>query len=337
MTFQRLLLNAPAALAALLCAAQPAVQASALPVAGKSAAAAACTPLPPDPANTYDAASTYTKLVRKYPFIRTAPVDLTGVRLIAEQVYWQQGSRCLALDLYLPAHAAAGTPALVVFVHGGGWQSGYRAEFAPLAAQLARRGVAAATISYRLSREAPYPAAVDDTHAAVRWLRANAGRYGFDPQRLVLAGGSAGGQIASLAGVTADRATPDAAVQAIVNIDGLSDFTSPEARAHEDDPQKKPSAAGLWLGGRYSEQPERWRQASPITHVHPGMPPVLFIGSGQPRFAVGREAMRAKMAEVGVASETVMLPDAPHSFWMLEPWLQPTLEAITAFLGRYIK
>lgn len=334
MTFQRLLLNA---LAALLCTAQPAAQASALPEAGKSAAAAppadACTPLPPDPANTYDAASTYTKLVRKYPFIRIAPVDPAGVRIVAEQVYWQQGSRCLALDLYLPAQAA-GTPPLVVFVHGGGWQSGYRAEFAPLAAQLARRGYAAATISYRLAREAPYPAAVDDAQTAVRWLRANASRYGFDPQRLVLAGGSAGGQIASLAGVTANLAAPGATVQAIVNIDGLSDFTSPEARTHEDDPRKNPSAAGLWLGGRYSEQPERWRQASPITHVHAGMPAILFIGSGQPRFAVGREAMRAKMAGVGVDSETVMLSEAPHSFWMYEPWLQPTLEAITAFLGR---
>lgn len=325
-------------LIALLVAAYAAAQASAIPAAVGPAASSAgeCVPLPPDPTNTYDAANTYTKLVRNYPFIRIAPIDLAGVRIVAEQVYWQQGSRCLVLDLYLPAQPGRAAPPLVAFVHGGGWQSGYRAEFAPLAAQLARRGYAAATISYRLAREAPYPAAVDDAQAAVRWLRANASRYGFDPQRLVLAGGSAGGQIASLAGITANHAAPDSSVQAIVNIDGLSDFTTPEARAHEDDTRKKLSPAGLWLGGSYTDQPDRWRQASPITHVHAGMPPILFIGSSQPRFAVGRDAMRGKMAQASVVSETVMLSDAPHSFWMYEPWLQPTLDAITTFLDREI-
>lgn len=64
------------------------------------------------------------------------------------------------------------------------------------------------------------------------------------------------------------------------------------------------------------------------------MPPILFIGSGQVRFAVGREAMREKMDRVGVASEVVMLADAPHSFWMFEPWIGPSLDAIVPFLGR---
>jgi acetyl esterase/lipase len=127
----------------------------------------------------------------------------------------------------------------VVLVHGGGWNAGYRSEFVPMALQLVQRGYAAATISYRLTGEAPYPAAVDDVRAAVRWVRMHATAYGIDPQRIALAGGSAGAQIASLAALTADRRPFDphardgavsSAVQAIVNVDGAADFTIEESR-----------------------------------------------------------------------------------------------------------
>ena len=78
---------------------------------------------------------------------------------------------------------------------GGGWRVGVRDNFAPMAIRMAQRGYAAATISYRLADEAPYPAAVHDARAAVRWLRGHAGTYSVDPARIALAGGSAGGQI----------------------------------------------------------------------------------------------------------------------------------------------
>jgi acetyl esterase/lipase len=210
-----------------------------------------------------------------------------------------------------------------------------------MAVRLAQRGYAAATISYRLSGEALYPAAIHDTRAAVRWVRAHAGQYHLDPQRIALAGGSAGGQIASLAGVTGhlDQFDPGAAtsnvssaVQAIVNIDGLSDFTSEAARVNEDDPKKKISAAGAWFGGRYAEKTALWREASPIQYVRSGMPPILFVDSAQVRFSVGRDEMVAKMNQVGTKSHTVLLPDTPHSFWLFDPWLQPTVDATVTFL-----
>ncbi|ELX09425.1 esterase/lipase [Janthinobacterium sp. HH01] len=310
-----------------------------------AAFAAPCVEPPADPANTYDARHTYDKLLRDYPSIRIAgaalPVD---VRRVADQVYAQYGERCLKLDLYLPlaARADVGMP-VVLLVHGGGWRAGFRAEFAPMAVRLAQRGYAAVTVSYRLSGEAPYPAAIHDVRAAVRWLRGHAGQYRLDPQRIALAGGSAGGQIASLAGVTGllDRFDPGAAdsgvssaVQAVVNIDGLSDFTAEAALKYEDDARKQPSAAGAWFGGRYAERSALWAEASPIRYVRPGMPPMLFIASAQPRFSVGREAMAAAMAQAGVASQTVVLPDTPHSFWLFDPWLQPTVDAVVGFLNR---
>jgi acetyl esterase/lipase len=309
--------------------------------------AADCIDPPPDPANTYDARHTYAKLTGRYPFIKIASDALPeGVTNIADQTYVQYGTRCLKLDLYLPSSASAAHPApVVVIVHGGGWRTGFRSEFAPMAVRLAQRGYAAATISYRLSGEARYPAAIHDVRAAVRWVRAHAGDYRLDPQRIALAGGSAGGQIAALAGVTGHLGQFDpqdasssvsSAVQAIVNIDGLSDFTSEAARANEDDPKKNPSAAGAWFGGRYAEKTALWREASPITYVRAGMPPILFVDSAQPRFSVGRDEMIAKMDDAGVAHRVLVLPDTPHSFWMFDPWLQPTVDAAVQFLDRHM-
>jgi acetyl esterase/lipase len=318
--------------------------------AAQSAEAAQAAQAVPAP-ESYTAATTYKKLVKNYPFIRIAGSEVPpSVRAVTGITYAQRGAHALRLDLYLPAHAKAGAVPGVVFVHGGGWRTGVRANFAPMAIRMAERGYAAATISYRLSPEALYPAAVQDARAAVRWMRSHAAEYGIDPARIAIGGGSAGGQIAALAGVTAGlaRFDPDdgadagpnavsSAVQAIVNIDGLSDFTSEAARKNEDDPAKQPSSAGAWFGGRYAEKAALWREGSPLFYVNAKTPPVLFIGSAQPRFSVGREEMVARMRELGVASRVVLVPDTPHSFWLFDPWLGPTVEATVQFLDEYLR
>jgi acetyl esterase/lipase len=312
------------------------------------AAHAAAQAQAPAPApESYTAETTYKKLAKAYPFIRIAGSEVPpSVRAVTGITYVQRGAHALQLDLYLPAAAKASPVPGIVFVHGGGWRAGVRANFAPMAIRMAERGYAAATISYRLSPEALYPAAVQDARAAVRWMRAHAGEYGIDPAKIAIGGGSAGGQIAALAGVTDGLARfdpdggPDAvssAVQAIVNIDGLSDFTSEAARRYEDDPAKQPSSAGAWFGGRYASMPALWREASPLFYVNAKTPPVLFIGSAQPRFSVGREEMVARLREAGVASRVVLVPETPHSFWLFEPWLGPTVEATASFLDQYLK
>jgi len=267
--------------------------------------------------SAYNADSTYAKLKPDYPQITIAssrvPASVDVIR----------GPQ---LDLYLPAKRPAGLPGIVL-VHGGGWRSGDRGNLAPMAIRLAELGYASATVSYRLSGEAKYPAAVDDVRAVVRWMRS---RPEIDPHRIAIAGGSAGGQIASLVGVTGSD------VRAIINIDGLSDFTSPEALRHEDDPAKNPSAAGAWFGGRYAEKSALWREASSTFYVGPTTPPILFIGSGQPRFSVGREAMIDKMNAHGIASQVLLLPGTPHSFWLFDPWLEPTVSAMKVFLDKHM-
>ncbi|QNA89188.1 alpha/beta hydrolase [Massilia sp. Dwa41.01b] len=300
---------------------------------------------PAAPADSYTAETTYARLVGRYPFITVASREAPAtVEVLRDLTYVRHGERALQLDLYLPAKRGTVRLPAIVLVHGGGWRTGVRTNFAPMAIRMAERGYAAATVSYRLSGEAPYPAAIVDVKAALRWVRTNAAQYGIDPGRIAVGGGSAGGQIASLVGVTDgiarfDAAAPGAvssAAQAIVNIDGLSDFTSEAARKYEDDPARKPSAAGAWFGGRYAEKAALWREASPTFYVNRQTPPILFIGSDQPRFSVGRDEMIARMTAAGVPSRVVVLPETPHSFWLFDPWLAPTVEATVRFLDEHM-
>lgn len=297
-----------------------------------------------DPNNTYTPESTYQKLVGDYPFIGIASaLPTSGVVEIKNLTYVRYGRRALQLDLYLPRIKNAVPRPAVVLVHGGGWRAGYRANFTPFAIAMAERGYVAATISYRLSPEAKYPAAIQDVKAAIRWLRSRADKYGVNPQQIAVAGGSAGGQIASLVGVTnglekfdpqAQHSKVSSDVQAIIDIDGIIDFTAPDALVHENDPRKNPSAAGAWFGGRYEQVPELWREASPLFYVGDKTPPILFLISAQPRFTVGYQEMMGRMHQLGRVAERVQLPDTPHSFWLFDPWLQPSVEAVDQFLQK---
>lgn len=305
-----------------------------------------------DPNNTYTPETTYQKLISDYPFIsvasRQVPQSVTEIKNIS---YVRYGNRVLQLDLYLPKSIQQPTnihqkiPA-IIFVHGGGWRAGYRTNFTAFAIAMAERGFAAATISYRLSPEAKYPAAIQDAKAAVRWLRQQATKYRINPDQIAIAGGSAGGQIASLAGVTdgiqkfdptikpSQLKKSSSRVQAIINIDGLSDFTSPAALLHEDDPSKNPSAAGAWFGGRYNEKPDLWREASPLFYVNQNTPPILFLISNQERFSLGYKDMINQMEPLNIPYQVVKIPNSPHSFWLFDPWLQPSVEAVVNFLNQ---
>ena len=299
------------------------------------------------PTNTYTPETTYQKLIGEYPFIDIASrVVPESVQEIKNITYVRYGKRALQLDLYLPKPVSAQQKPGIVFVHGGGWRAGFRTNFTPMAIAMAECGYVAATISYRLSPEAQYPAAIHDVKAAIRWLRKNAEKYGVNPDQIAVSGGSAGGQIASLTGMTnglekfdpqATKSSVSSAVQAIVNIDGLSDFTSEAARFHEDDPRKNPSAAGAWFGGRYAEKTALWHEASPTFYVNKNTPPILFLVSAQERFSVGHREMIEKMKPLGIAYQVAQIPDSPHSFWLFDPWLKPSADIVANFLDRQFK
>jgi acetyl esterase/lipase len=142
----------------------------------------------------------------RYPERRTAfPGGVVG---LADLTYSSlAGYRPLRLDLYRPESTSTPHP-LVIYVHGGGWQSGHTRHsgafenWPGVLASIAARGYVVTSLEYRLSGEAPFPAAIQDVKSAIRWLRTHAAEYGIDKQRAVIWGGSAGGQLAALAGTS---------------------------------------------------------------------------------------------------------------------------------------
>ncbi|HEX8502035.1 MAG TPA: family 43 glycosylhydrolase [Pyrinomonadaceae bacterium] len=281
-------------------------------------------------------------LLRNYPFVTRLPAELPpGVRARPGVTYARYGAREMRLDLFSPAAAGEGRRPAVIVVHGGAWITGNHRMENPFAAELARRGYVAATVEYRLSKEARYPAQIHDLKAAVRFLRANAARYGIDPERVAAVGASSGGHLVALLGATngmknfeGDGGNPSvsSAVQAVVDIDGTATFVDPGNIEKE---KRGPLDTNTRLvGATYDERPDLWREASPITHVHRGSAPVLFINSSAYRPFQQREEMMAKLLAAGVSSEMVVVPDTPHPFWLFRPWFDQTILHVEEFLKK---
>ena len=248
-----------------------------------------------------------------------------GVMALADVEYSRiERFRPLILDVYLPADRAEPKP-LIVYVHGGGWrgghtrQSGAFADFPAVLADLASRGYVVASIEYRLSGEAPFPAALDDVRSAIRFLKANARQYGIDTARTGIFGGSAGGQLAVLEAVTcgsppsgADKAHAEMSdcVQAAVGWYGIYDFPampqSPGRQAEFD-----------YLGcepGRCSR--EQFDAASAVAHADANDPPILLLhGVDDRTVPVGQsETMAARLRAVGAPVELEIVPGVGHSW-----------------------
>ena len=283
------------------------------------------------------------KVVRTYPEAKpVVPQAVPGVGEHRDLVYARIGARALHLDVFEPPDAAPAPRPALLFVHGGGWRSGDRSMERPLALRLAASGFVTATVEYRLSGEAQFPAAACDLRTAVRWLRAHAAEYRIDSARIGICGGSSGGNLAAFLGVTNRKSICEEGVvhssdvQAVVDIDGPLDLTRPEESGKDGDPAK-PSAAKLWIGFTYRERPDLWRQASPLTHAGPGSAPIAFINSSIERFHVGRDEMIAKLAAAKIETEVHTIPDTPHPFWLFHPWFEETARHVEAFFTRILR
>ncbi|MBS0661960.1 MAG: pectate lyase [Verrucomicrobia bacterium] len=277
-------------------------------------------------------------LRRAYPRIRRLPDEIpAGVRAVEDVTVATAGRERIEIDVYRPADAIV-RPA-VLLVHAGGWDSGTRQMERPFAKRLAALGYVVVPVSYRLGPAGRFPAALHDLKATVRWLRAHAAEYRLDSGHIGAVGMSAGGQLVALLGATNGQEEfegtvgvvgTSSAVQAVVDIDGLADFTGAELVEQQ---EKSPSAPVRFLGGKFSEHPEVWRAASAVGHVGSRSAPTLFINSTAPTpILPGRAEMAARLKSAGVTAETVVIPDTPHPFWLFQPWFEPTLAATDRFL-----
>lgn len=287
------------------------------------------------------------KSTKAFKTSATIPIIATGdtVQSVLNVEYCKVGGRPLALDVFYPKQQYyKGKLPVVVMIHGGGWRSGDRSMHVPMAKKLAAKGYVVVTAEYRLSTEAVYPAAVNDIKSAIKYIRANAGTYHADGNKVAVWGYSAGGQLAALVGTTNNNPLykgdgcndhyPDA-VQAIIDVDGILAFVHPESG--EGDDSKKTSAATYWFGAGKTARPDLWQQASALNHVDKKTPPILFINSSVGRMHAGRDDMIKKQDSLHIYHEVHAFADAPHTFIMFEPWFTPALNYTAAFLDKIFK
>jgi len=201
---------------------------------------------------------------------------------------------------------------------------------------MAAKGVAGACISYRLSGQATWPAALHDSKEAVRWLRGNARVLGIDPDHVAAVGSSAGGHLAALLGVTGGDPQFEGAgasrqfssrVTAVVALNPVLDL--------EDMPNSGGNIA-RFLGKGCGEAPGLCREASPISHVSHSAPPFLILhGTADATVPYWQaEEMVRKLRQAGVQAELYTAKDAPHTFWASREWYEPVLKAIQEFLQK---
>lgn len=210
------------------------------------------------------------KLIDDQPEV---PEDISVSR---DLIYKTTPEKTLKLDVYRLDSLTSPQP-LLVFIHGGSWKKGNKDDYRRYLVDYARKGYVTATVAYRFSQEAVFPAALDDVVCAIKWLKSHAEDYGINPEQVAVIGGSAGAHLAMMLGYRADDADyqgecavngVDAEVKAIVNLYGPVDLTTDFAINH--------SSVKQLIGADYSETSKAaYEAASPITFISSDDPPTL--------------------------------------------------------------
>ncbi|NBU75696.1 MAG: alpha/beta hydrolase [Planctomycetes bacterium] len=249
-----------------------------------------------------------------------APAQVPDTVIVEKGIeYANPDDQHLQLNLARPKMGDGPFPAIVC-IHGGGFRAGKRESYDGLIVRLAEQGFVAITITYRLAPKYQFPAAVHDTKAAVRWVRANAAKYKIDPSRIGTTGGSAGGHLAQFLGVTAgvkefegDGGNPgeSSAVACVVNVYGPSDFTKSYGKSVD-----AAEVLPLFLGGNLEKARKLHLKASPLYWVTPIAAPTLCIHGTLDKYVAHEQAVWLvdKMNAAGAEAELVTLEGAGHGF-----------------------
>lgn len=224
------------------------------------------------------------------------------------------------LDIYLPANASKNLP-LVIWVHGGGWlgndkyaDMGYMKN---TVAEIVSSGFALASIDYRFSTQATFPAQILDCNKAVEFLFENAGKYGFDKSRFALMGFSAGGHLASLLGLAHNNKIPEfymSGKPSKFTIKAVVDFYGPSELILFPGADDAKSPEGLLIGAAPLARPDLAKNASPVTFVDKNDPPFLIIHGEKDNLVSPRHSqlLSAWLTLKGVSNELIIVKDAPH-------------------------
>jgi acetyl esterase/lipase len=258
------------------------------------------------------------------PGPRNAPKLPEGTKALRNLAYVTNGHERQKLDLFIPPGATNPLP-LIIWVHGGAWLGGSKDQCPAL--PYLQKGYAVASINYRLSQHAIFPAQIEDCKAAVRWLRANGKEYNLDPNRFAAWGASAGGHLVALLGTAGDAKKFDVGanldvssrVQAVVDFFGPTDLTRmakdslPGSRIDHDAPD---APEAKLIGGPVQENKEKAATANPITYVAKDNPPFLIMHGNKDDIVPYQqsELLRDALQKAGVPVTFKIIEGAGHGF-----------------------
>lgn len=262
----------------------------------------------------------YPDRVTKWPGGVTSLADVTYSTL--------PGFRPMVVDIYMPPKKGGPKP-LILYIHGGGWvgghtrHSGALANFPAVLAKLASEGFVVASLEYRLSGEAPFPAQLQDARAALRFLKGNAGRYGIDASRTGIWGGSAGGHLTALTAYSCGDASFDpapapegsACAQAVVTWYGVFDFEPILKRASNAPALNAPE--NMLLRCKPADcDPALVARVSPVSFIDAKDPPTLLIHGDEDKVVPVEQShsAEARLKAAGVPVESIYIPGVDHSF-----------------------
>ncbi|MEW5938212.1 MAG: alpha/beta hydrolase [Chloroflexota bacterium] len=276
------------------------------------------------------------------PFVTPAPIVATPGEVLRDAVYCTMDSVPLGMDMYFPA-AGSGPWPVLLYVHGGGWNSGDKSEILGLRdlPELTGAGYVVASIDYRLSPDYLFPAMIEDVKCAVRFLRAHAAEYNLDPERVGAWGTSAGGHLAALLGLSDASAGWDVGewldqssrIQAVIDLSGPSDLSQAIAL---------PNVLEILLGTS-TPSASQLAMVSPVTYVSSDDPPFFIIHGERDWMVPVEQSIRldALLDAAGVPSQLLIVKNAGHG---LVPMGQPTqpstaeiVERMIAFLDAVLK
>lgn len=285
--------------------------------------------------------------------IRIPRADVSHIRRKWLDIAYASTSQAQKLDLYLPEEGDGPFP-VIVHIHGGGFAIGDKRDIhlLPLLRGL-QRGYAVASVNYRLSGEAIFPAGLQDVKAAIRWLRANSDQHQLDGDRIVAWGGSSGGNLAAMVCLTPDVAELEdlslgnaeipCNVQAAVDWFGPTDFLKMDEQLVESglglaDHSDADSPESRYLGAKITKIPETVRRANPMTYVRAGMPPILIQhGRLDPLVPVQQSDIFAQRLAQIVAPDRFefdILEEAVHGDPLFES--EENLDRVFRFIDRHL-
>ena len=241
-----------------------------------------------------------------------SPTAPKGVIVHRDLAYVTNAHERQKLDLYIPDEGE--NLPLIIWIHGGAWLGGSKERYAPM--EYLKSGYAGASIGYRLSQHAIFPAQIEDVKAAVRWIRANAETYRLDPNRFAAWGASAGGHLVAMLGTSGDitefevgeNLGVSSQVQAVVNYLGPTDFLQMDAHRLSDglvhDAPDSPESK--LVGGPIQEHEDRVARANPITYVSKDDPPILIIHGDQDKLVPYHQSVLLKEALEAVGAPVIL-------------------------------